>query len=414
MQNIVIEKPYEFVPPHRGHGWPNLIQRFRLIDYYLRKSQGIVDWEVRHDERLAASLAAGHGILLAPNHCRPDDAVVMGFLGRKVKTHVFAMASWHLFHQDRFTAWAIRKMGGFSVNREGIDRQAINTAIDILRTAERPLILFPEGAVSRTNDRLHALLDGVAFIARSAAKRRSREVAGGQVVVHPVALKYLFLDELAPALDPVLTEIEHRLTWRPQRQLNLLDRITNVGLALLALKEIEYLGRPQSDRFEVRLQRLIDRLLHPLELEWLGEESSGPVVPRVKALRMKILPDMVRGSIEAVERERRWRHLEDIYLAQQVSSYPADYLSTHHSATRLLETVERFEEDLTDKTRVYGRMKVIIEVGEAITVSPDRDRQATVDPLMERIERDLSALLNRLSHESKMVDFGSGSTVMNQ
>ena len=195
----------------------------------------------------------------------------MGFLGRKVKTHVFAMASWHLFHQDRFTAWAIRKMGGFSVNREGIDRQAINTAIDILRTAERPLILFPEGAVSRTNDRLHALLDGVAFIARSAAKRRSREVAGGQVVVHPVALKYLFLDELAPALDPVLTEIEHRLTWRPQRQLNLLDRITNVGLALLALKEIEYLGRPQSDRFEVRLQRLIDRLLHPLEFEWLGE-----------------------------------------------------------------------------------------------------------------------------------------------
>ena len=71
-------------------------------------------------------------------------------------------------------------MGAFSVNREGVDRQAINMAIEILETAERPLIVFPEGAVSRTNDRLHALLDGVAFIARAAAKRRAKHVEGGK------------------------------------------------------------------------------------------------------------------------------------------------------------------------------------------------------------------------------------------
>jgi hypothetical protein len=34
----------------------------------------------------------------------------MGWLSRAVNRHVFAMASWHLFHQGRFIPWAIRKM----------------------------------------------------------------------------------------------------------------------------------------------------------------------------------------------------------------------------------------------------------------------------------------------------------------
>lgn len=408
MQNIVIERPYEFVPPHRGTWWPNFIQRFRLIDRYLLKSQGLVSWEVRHGDRVRASLDAGHGVLLAPNHCRPCDAIAIGWLARELQTHVYAMASWHLFHQDWFTGWAIRKMGGFSVYREGIDRKAISTAIEILETAERPLILFPEGAVSRTNDRLHALLDGVGFIARSAAKKRARNARGGQVVIHPIALKYLFLDDLAKAVDPVLTEIEHRLTWRPQRHLNLMQRITKVGMALLSLKESEHMGRPQSDKFATRLHRLIDHLLTPLETEWLGAAQSGPVVPRVKALRMKIMPEMVRGEVPREERNRRWRQLEDIYLAQQISSYPPDYLETRPSEARLLETVERFEEDLTDKTRVYGQMKVIIEADEPIVVTPERDRDAESDPLMAELEQRLTAMLNRLALESPVIDASMG------
>ena len=153
MQQIVIEKPSQIIRPYRGNWWSNFIQRFRLIDVYLRRCHGVIDFQCRGTENLRQSLEAGHGILLTPNHCRPCDPVVMGLLARQLGCHVYAMASWHLFNQDRFTAWAIRRMGAFSVYREGIDRQAINTAIHILQTAQRPLIIFPEGAVSRTNDR---------------------------------------------------------------------------------------------------------------------------------------------------------------------------------------------------------------------------------------------------------------------
>ena len=400
MQEIVFEKPYEFIPPHRGDWWPSFIQYFRLIDRYLRRAEGIVSYECRNQQRLRRSLDHGYGILLTPNHSRPSDPIVMGLLAREVHTHVFAMASWHLYQQDRFTGWAIQKMGGFSVYREGVDRKALNTSIDVLAEAKRPLIIFPEGAVTRTNDRLQALLDGIAFIARAGAKKRRKFDKHSKVVIHPVAIKYRFQGDLAEALDPVLSVIEHRLSWRAHRGRSLLDRISQIGLGLLALKEIEYFGRPQEGKLHERLQGLVDRLLVRLEEYWLGGPKSGAVVPRVKALRMKILPEMVQGKLPEAERRRRWEQLADIYLAQQVASYPPDYLTSNPSVDRLLETVERYEEDLTDKVTVYRNLHAIIDVGEAIEVSPQRDRQAEIDPLMGCIETELQSMLDALATES--------------
>jgi 1-acyl-sn-glycerol-3-phosphate acyltransferase len=271
----------------------------------------------------------------------------------------------------------------------------------VLDAAKRPLVIFPEGGSTRTNDRLHALLDGIAFIARAAAKKRAKR--GGQVVVHPVAIKYLFQGDLARAADDVLTEIEQRLSWRPRRHRSLMERISKVGVALLTLKELECFGAPQTGRLADRLSGLIDRLLGPLEQEWFGSVQTGGVIPRVKALRVKIMPEMITGQLSTDERERRWHQLHDVYLAQQVSCYPPDYLTSRPSVDRLLETIERFEEDLNDKARIHGHLRAVIEVGEPIPVSPERDRQAAVDPLMAAIEAALQSMLNRLAEESPLL-----------
>ncbi len=402
MQNIVIEEPYEFVAPHRGNWWPSFIQFFNLYGRRLRRVDGVEEYECRGVEHIRESVRQGHGVMFTPNHCRPADALVIGFLGREGGFHVYAMASWHLFKQDWFTRYAIHKMGAFSIYREGADRKAIYTAIDILAKAERPLCIFPEASVTRTNDVLHAMLEGPAFIARAAAKRRAKLKTPGKVVVHPVAIKYLFGGDVEECLPPVLTKIEQRLSWLPQEELSLIDRIKKVGKALLCLKELEHFGTQQQGSLAERLDGLINRLLVPLEEHWLGEGKGGPVVPRVKPLRAAILPDLILDNISAEERARRWRDLADIYLAQQVSCYIPDYLTTGPSITRLLETVERFEEDLTDVATIHGKLKVIIQVDEAIEVSPRRDRSAPVDPLMIQIEERLEGMLGKLALESPL------------
>jgi hypothetical protein len=403
MQDIIIQKPYKFISPSRSDFWPWLVQRLCLYEPHLRKNEGVVDRECRNVERLRASLDAGYGILLTPNHCRTADPIVLGWLAKEAGTYIYAMASWHLFNQNFFTRWAIRRMGAFSVNREGIDRQAINTSIEILESAERPLIIFPEGGTSRTNDRLHALLD-ISFIARAGAKKRAKKEPGSKVVIHPVAIKYLFGGDIECQADPILSAIEKRLSWRPQRNLGLLQRIRKLGQALLGLKEIEYFGSVRQGTLAERLDGLINRLLRPLEQQWLGDVQSGAVVPRVKALRIKILPDLIDGQVDGAERERRWEQLADIYLAQQLACYPPDYLEAYPSVDRLLETIERFEEDLTDKASVHGSLKAVIDVGESIEVSPQRDRSAEVDPLMTQIEKALQNMLDSLARESPLME----------
>jgi 1-acyl-sn-glycerol-3-phosphate acyltransferase len=398
MQNVVIDKPYRFVPPHRGRFWYTLLGLY--LPRYLDRNHGIESVECRGMEHLQRSLAAGHGILLTPNHCRPCDPMTLGRLSLGVRQPFFMMASWHLFMQSRFQSWLLPRTGAFSVYREGMDREALKTAIGILNEAVRPLVLFPEGAVSRTNDRLNNLMEGTAFIAHSAAKQRAAATPAGQVVVHPVAIRYLFRGDLAATLKPVIEEIETRLSWRPLRDYPLRERIGRVGEALLGLKELEYFGRAQAGELSERLDRLVNSLLQPLEKEWLKGEVDGDVVARVKKLRMAILPELAAGEIDEAGRARRWRQLGDLYLAQQLFCYPRDYIRSRPTPERLLETVERFEEDLTDRTRVHRPLHAIIEVGEALPVSPGRERGAGPDPLMEKIRAQLETMLERSGKET--------------
>ena len=410
MQNIVIEKPYQFVPPSRSNFWPALLQLF--LPRYLKKEFGIFSVECRHAERLKASLAAGHGILLAPNHCRLSDPLVLGPLAKEAGCHLFAMASWHLFNQDRWTSFLMRRTGAFSVFREGLDRQAINMAVEILERAERPLVIFPEGAVSRHNDILMALMDGVAFIARSAAKKRAKPSPPGKVVVHPVAIRYFFKGHLEGTVDAALDDLEHRLTWQRQRGQPIFARLQRIGEALLTLKEVQYFGTARSGDMYDRVEALIDHLLSPLESEWNIRVAGQNVVGRVKDLRAAILPDMINASapLEETERRRRWRQLTDIYLAQQLAAYPRDYIrADDNNPEHLLETVERFVEDLTDQVKYYGPVHTVLQVGEAIEVSPERDRKATVDPVMQGIEDQLKGMLAALAAES----FGATAAVEN-
>lgn len=391
MQNVVIAKPYRFVAPHRGTLWWRLFRFF--LPRYLRKGHGITQVECRGVERLRASLDAGHGIMLAPNHCRPPDPMVLGALSYQVGRPLYVIASWHLFMQNAFQTFLLPRLGVFSIYREGADREALKTAMQLTAEAERPLVIFPEGVISRHNDILNNLMEGTALMARGAAKERAKLNPPGKVVVHPVAIRYFFDGDVRAAVEPVLRDIEHRLSWKSHAHLPLEERIAKIGAALLALKEMEYFGAAQSGQITARLEKLIDRLLVPLEAEWLKGRREKEIVQRVKLLRIAIVPEMAGGTLDETELQRRWRQLAEIYLAQQLAFYPPGYLADNPTPERLLETVERFEEDLTDVARVHAPVRAVIEVGEAIEVSPERTRSVEGDPLMSAIRDQLEKML---------------------
>lgn len=403
MQNIVVEERYKFVPPVYGNFWPSLIQLY--LPRYLRKKYGVQSMESRRVERLQASLDAGHGVLIAPNHCRLCDPLTLSCITAKIKRNMHAMASWHLFKQDWFMHFMLRRMGAFSVYREGTDRQAIDTAVNILVEGKRPLVVFAEGAISRHNDVLMPMMDGTAFVARTAAKRREKLGMSAGIVVHPIAIRYFFRGDLEATVTPVLEEIESHFSWYPQQDKSIVQRLQHIGQALLSLKEIEYLGGARSGDFYERVDGLIEEVLTKLEEQWKVKNSGEGVVARVKNLRMAVVPDLVKNSVSAEERRRRWKHLAACYYVQQMSHYPRNYVrrSEKNLPEHILETVERFEEDFTDDVRTHGPLHVVVEVGEAIPVESHRDRSIPVDPVMQGIRTQLAEMLANLAKESPLV-----------
>jgi 1-acyl-sn-glycerol-3-phosphate acyltransferase len=395
MEQVVIAKPYQFVPPHHGTFWPWLLQK--CLPRHTRRSWGVERPEFHGLERLRASLQAGHGVILAPNHCRPCDAFILLLLGAELRQPLYTMASAHLFMQGRLQRWLLRRAGVFSVFREGLDREALKTASQILVEARRPLVVFPEGVITRGNDRLGYVMDGVAFIARSAAKSRAKANPAGQVVIHPIALRYTFNGDLRQAIEPILDMIEKRLGWMRHFGTSLVERVRRLGEALLTVKEVEYFGAAQAGSRADRLLRLTDRVLGPLEERYLSGQREATTVARIKKLRVAILPALTEGNCTAEEQATRWRHLDDCSFAMALEGYPRGYIDGEPTTERLLETVERFEEDTTDAARIHRPLRCRIDIGEAMLVTTDRTR-GEADPLTVQLEDRLKTMLADSAH----------------
>jgi hypothetical protein len=180
----------------------------------------------------------------------------------------------------------------------------------------------------------------------------------------------------------------------------LVDRIGKIGQALLSLKEIEFLGASRGGNLFERADKLVEEVLTKLESDWHIADSSGSPTMRVKRLRTAILPEMVAGRVTPEERERRWRDLAAAYYVQQISHYPRDYiLRDKNLPERVVETVERLQEDFTDKMSLHEPLHAVIQVGEAIPVGTQRIRDESGDPIMAEVRRQLQTMIRELAAE---------------
>ena len=105
------------------------------------------------------------------------------------------------------------------------------------------------------------------------------------------------------------------------------------------------------------------------------------------------------GSAYLSTHNRYWQQLGEIYLAQQLALYPPNYVASNPTPEHLLETLERFEEDLTDVATIHRPMRVVIQIGEAIVVKPERSKHGIDDPLMIQLDHQLRAMISTLSAE---------------
>src|SRR5262245_17009965 len=107
MPSVVSDKPYVPVPPYHGTLWPRAINLY--IPRYLRRRYGVVKIGIAGAEKLRASIDAGHGVLVTPNHCRDEDPFVLSALARDLGQPFFVLASAHLFMGSKLVSFLLRR-----------------------------------------------------------------------------------------------------------------------------------------------------------------------------------------------------------------------------------------------------------------------------------------------------------------
>jgi hypothetical protein len=355
--------------------------------------------EFRGLHHLKQSHSQGAGILLAGNHCRWSDPFVAAVLGIHVRRYFYYLASYHTFKQSRFEAWLSNRLGGFSILREGADRQALRACVDILTRAERPIVVYPEGTWFRMNDRLGPLQDGVGLIARQAARAGKRPI-----VLHPIAMKYWCKDDPRPELDARLRRLEAVLSWPAQDHLDSISRIDKLAGGLLAVKEAHYLGRPPQGPLGQRIAGLVDSVVGSLEERHGAKRTDDLPLKRIRRLRQLLVKRLLEVAAQPSEEDAIRQALDDLLFCENINSYSLDYLRELPSWERLTEAVLRIEETAFDRVKEsVVPMGVVAEIGPALRVedflSPRGAARAELgggDPLMVELARRLQAQLNGL------------------
>ena len=388
-------QPYETPPcwwsPRLNPRWVRFWRPFRrLRGLWL---QGLTKVEIVGGQHLQAAQAAGHGVLITPNHPAHADPFVMQEASDRLRAPFYFMAAWQVFAMTHWIGRGIlRQHGCFSVNREGHDIQAFREAVRILQS-HQPLVIFPEGEVMHLNDRVMPFRRGAATAALRAAHRSQRPVA-----CLPTAIKYYYTNDPQPRLLALTRRLEQRLGLPFHPNMTLAKRIVRTTEAMLEVKEVECFGMPQAGPNVERRERLIAELLTRLETSY-GITAPGTTSERVKRIRRQAIA-VLEGSATDSQCEAAQCDLDDLFAVMQLFSYPADYLAGNPSVERLAETLDKLEEDVLEAptARRRGIRRTVIAFGEPVFALPNADRKAAAVELTETLETRVQALLDSLDH----------------
>lgn len=388
--------PEKHWPPKLSYWWFRAARRLR------RKAlaqQQITHVNIDNIEILKHCLDAGHGVMITPNHSFHWDSYCLLDAADQIHTPFYVMTAWQVFSQSGwFECESMQRCGCFSVDRENTDLQSMKTAMDILQNRKEPLVVFPEGDIYHTNDRLTTLRDGAAAIAQMAARKSQRSID-----IIPVAIKRWYLEDPTPSMCCIADQIEQRLYWKPQSDRSLVDRIHRIADGLLSLKEIEHLQGTRQGPLSERIAFLADFVLNKAESKY-QVTARKPLIPeRIKEIRRKIIQQRTDRAVQstAIDLQSWTSDMQDMFFVTQLYSYPGDYLQEKPSWERQAETLDKLQEDVLGVSypTSHGRKTVTIRFGEPITLTAGKDKKTNPEEITAQLQHRIQTMLDQLNSD---------------
>jgi len=392
MNRYAQQIPPRWWGPKLSPFWIRLWRPLRKRSQY--REHKLMEVEIRHIEHLKEAVSRDQGVLITPNHSGHADAHIMYNVADELGKPFYFMTAWQVFWQRRSLGrLMLQQHGCFSVDREGTDLKAFRQATKVIGEGHNPLVIFPEGEVYHTNERITPFRDGAAAAAIAAARRSDKPV-----VCIPCGIHYNYLDDPTEQLVELMNDLEQRIFWRPRTDMPLHERIYRFAEGAMALKELEYFGGTRAGDLPNRTEDLAQHILGSLEGECGIKRIEKAVPERVKVLRrfaMEATKDMQSNAPEW----RRYRDmLDDVFLVVQLFSYPGDYVIERPTIERVAETLDKFEEDVLGvySATVRGRRKATVSFAEPIPVESSRKNKGSISDLTCALETGVQQQLDEL------------------
>ena len=392
--------PYQFFEPQPLEP---LIAIERPLNHLLLRFQHKLKKRVvtGHGSEVKELIKSGARILYTPNHPTRTDPQLMGEVGRTMRIHTAFMAAYDIFLENKTQCWFMQKSASFSIDREGNDRKAMNTAIDTLKQGKYALTIFPEGNVYHTNDRLTPIMDGTSFIATKAHQMLKGEAP---VYVVPVSIKYTHLTDVRPHLRSKLGEVAKAAAFSEWPSIeDPIEAVIKLGTHILSTYINEQtrhsfdqdLSDKSAEGIELILNQVTSTLISDLETELaIPTELDISLIERIRKVRSHIQRYREPKNRTAEFDEQRYIELFDRSIfAYRLYYYMKPYLKEHPTIDRYAETVARLHEDFFSKSSdPYAPRKAFVKVGKPISV------QALLDANDGKAKKVLPVLSDHISY----------------
>lgn len=351
-------------------------------------------------------MAKGERILFVINHPSHSDPQVVTEIHRRLGIPSCFMAAYDVFLRGKLAAWAMQKLGNFSIDREGSDRKAMAAANEVLINGDYSLNIFPEGNVYLTNDRPTPFLDGTAFIALQAQKKLKET----PVKVIPISLKFSHLTLPRQTVTERLVQLgkDSGHTYTPG--VDPIGAVTSLGAHIVS----DYLvshgldGSIDANPGELAgaLGAFAENLVSSLESDLeLAAKPDQPLVDRIRRIRSTIHQIKTNESDEPV-REDINSLADKAILAFRIHGYLTPYLFDQPTVDRFEETVERIAEDFysrlmprTGPRRGYAHIHAPLDVTDYLEQAGGKLRGA-VTSLTADMEEKVQAGIDLINEQN--------------
>lgn len=408
---------YTFVPPRLSSTVLRFV--FRVYPQALRLKEGVTKLTVSEEDWKHLAGLKGKPAILLCNHPSWAEPQILFGLSRKLNEPFFYVASYDLFVMIPWLGWIINRLGAFSIQQGGSDRESLKMCQDILINRRAKLAILPEGEPNFCNERIQRFNPGAIQIGIwSAEKMVKRAEEQGNTSVElpivPIVIKYRHVGDPRPELTRTLLEIESALGVVAEAGKSLIERTCKVSLLVLERIENEYNIVPKQEQsVDDRILRLYDFV----EQRVLAITNAHPPKETERHTRMRALfnllydfrDELMDGKTE--DEKRRHEHHQKIFEGvfvdmrryENFMTISGDFLEDDPSTERLSEMLFRLSKEVLGKEMRFPLREAFIKIGEPtdIVAHYDRYKQAkreTLNGLTSQLENQMRSMLESMGN----------------